>query len=157
MFSVQQQPRITDPAAVSAGLALLRTASEEAAGLMADELARLTAPYGHIATSWQVQYRPARGPLAWAVISNHPGAAPLNFGATWPGAMPPWGPGTPLATWAAAHGIPPYLVARGLQRKGLHARHFMRTARENQRAAIRELVQRRGVRVWLGRIGRTHA
>lgn len=34
------------------------------------------------------------------------------------GKFPPFGPGTPLAAWADAKGIPPFLVARKIAREG---------------------------------------
>lgn len=35
-----------------------------------------------------------------------------------PGRMPPWGARTPLGRWAAAKGIPAFLVARAIARRG---------------------------------------
>jgi hypothetical protein len=154
MFEVIQMPSIATPANITAGTAILRTASQDAAEVMQAELSRLTRPYGHIAESWEVQHRPARGPLAWAVISDHPGAAPLNFGAHWPSKMPPWGPNSPLGKWAAAHGIPAFLVARKLQREGLLPRRFMQTARDNKRDEVKAIIDRKGMKVWVGRLGR---
>lgn len=42
---------------------------------------------------------------------------------------PPWGPGSALAQWANAKGIPPFLVARAIARKGTIKRYGYKGAR----------------------------
>lgn len=42
-----------------------------------------------------------------------------------PGSMPPWGEGTQLNDWARRKGIPAFLVAKSIQRKGTKANKFM--------------------------------
>ncbi len=42
---------------------------------------------------------------------------------------PPWGPGSELAAWAEAKGIPPFLVARAISRRGTIKRFGYKGAR----------------------------
>lgn len=54
-----------------------------------------------------------------------------------PGKIPPSGPGTPLAAWAAAHGLNPKAVARDIAARGTRpSLPFMRMAFDTLRPAI---------------------
>lgn len=62
---------------------------------------------------WDVQ--PSR--LSVKVTNSSP-AALFRIRGRGPGKFPPFGPNSPLAKWAAIYGIPPFLVARKIARKG---------------------------------------
>ena len=159
MITIEQQPRLADPGAVDQLVLQLRTGTEQAADHLRAALAE--ASPGRMGSTWQVKRLPGVGVLGWGVTTLHPGARPLNDSAHWPGKMPPWGPGTPLADWATSHGIPPFLVARALQRRGGFAPDFGgqyesfvdRTVLLEQ-STVRDLVQRQGIRTFLERISR---
>lgn len=51
-------------------------------------------------------------------ITNIAENAIYRFNGRGPGRFPPFGPGSPLAQWAAAKGIPAFLVARKIAREG---------------------------------------
>jgi hypothetical protein len=58
----------------------------------------------------------------------------------------PWGPGTPLAEWAEARGIPPFLVARkiareGFRHPGIRGEQQLKKAFEGHRDRLRDAVQ----------------
>lgn len=111
------------------------------------ELRRLTT--GGIARGW-VQ-RPVRGRdvLATQVVNPHPGAVPLDQGAQWPGAWPPFKGDSDLVRWARARGIPPFLVARKLKREGLAARHFVAEALAATSDDVQAILRAQGVERWL--------
>lgn len=51
-------------------------------------------------------------------VLNTSDAALFRIRGRGPGKFPPFGEGSPLARWAALKGIPPFLVARSIARKG---------------------------------------
>lgn len=53
----------------------------------------------------------------------------------------PWGPGTSLANWSNAHGIPPFLVARKIARFGTTGNHILRDSMQKYGTRIDQAVQ----------------
>jgi hypothetical protein len=53
-----------------------------------------------------------------------------------PGKMPPFGEGTPLEKWAKKKGIPPFLIARKIAKKGTKANPFLDRAVENNEKVV---------------------
>jgi len=138
LLQVQPQSLLTGPG---------RVAMDEIKTLALGEL-RAASP-GRIAETWQPQTHSFGGTLELGFTNPHPGTRPLDQGARWVGSMPPWGPETSLGQWSERHGIPAFLVARGLQRNGLTARHFVAKALEAVRYPARDILMERGVRAWL--------
>lgn len=69
----------------------------------------------------------------------------------WPfveyGTRPHWPPIAAITPWANLHGIPPFLVARAIARRGTRAQPFIMPAWERQKAAIEALFNRIGAKV----------
>jgi hypothetical protein len=59
--------------------------------------------------------------------------------------FPPYGEGTPLAAWGKRHGIPAFLVARAIARRGTKGRPFFKQGFEKSLGEIGNLVS------WLAR------
>jgi hypothetical protein len=144
---ITETPGLFQPGAIAGLAGHLRTGMEAAIHRAEREVAALS-PEG-IGPTWTVHPLSGVGVASWTVQTTHPGAAPLNNGATWPGAWPLWGPDSPLAIWAARRGIPPFLVARKLKRDGLKARHFVELAFANVKDEMVDLVQRQGLHAFL--------
>ena len=127
--------------------AYLRPALLHAGDRVKAELVSLSS--GGVARGWKRQAVVQAAAVELQIVNPHPGARPLDQGARWPGRMPPWGPGTPLAAWAHAHGIPPFLVARKLKRDGLLARHYVDRALAATGSEISTIIAQEGVGRWL--------
>lgn len=68
-----------------------------------------------------------------------------------PGRYPPI---AAIAGWARRHGIPPFLVARAIARKGTRAQPFVQPSLDRNRDRITRLFERAGFRVTLFLAGR---
>lgn len=73
-----------------------------------------------LAGNWEVQAsRKVRNRLyAQAFIRNYAEASLPRILGRAPGKFPPFAKGTPLAAWAEQKGIPPFLLARSIAKKG---------------------------------------
>lgn len=77
---------------------------------------------GRLRNSFVTEIKPLRGEVGPNVdyaLSVHEGTRPH-----WPN----WRPGSPLADWSRRHGIPAYLVARKISRKGTKPNPFLSKA-----------------------------
>lgn len=102
-----------------------RYAMDDAALELADYLQRHSprgvSPVGEsLAGNWEVQAsRKVRGQLyAQAFIRNYAEASLPRILGRAPGKFPPFAKGTPLAKWAESKGIPPFVVAKSIAKKG---------------------------------------
>lgn len=92
--------------------------------LRVERLGKQLAPIdtGRLRNSFTTDIKPLRGELEPRVnyaVAIHEGTRPH-----WPN----WRPGSPLADWSRRHGIPAYLVARKISRRGTKARPFLKNA-----------------------------
>lgn len=55
---------------------------------------------------------------------------------------PPYGEGTSLARWAKQRGIPPYLVARSISRKGTKAQPWLEETAKADRGTVERIMQK---------------
>jgi hypothetical protein len=54
---------------------------------------------------------------------------------------PPFGPGSSLANWSDAHGIPPFLVARKISRVGTKGNQIVTNTAKQYRSRISQAIQ----------------
>lgn len=98
------------------------TALLELADHLQRESPRGVSPPGEsLAGSWDVTpSRKRRGMIPQSVgsVNNTAHAAEYRIRGRGPGRFPPYQEGTPLAKWAAATGIPAFLVAKSIAEKG---------------------------------------
>lgn len=76
---------------------------------------------GELKASWDVvPARKARGviPEVLGKVVNNADASEFRIRGRAPGKFPPYGEGTPLHRWAAAAGVPAFLVARAIAKRG---------------------------------------
>jgi hypothetical protein len=126
-------------------LPYLVPALQAGADLLKADLAARTQAYGRISTGWATAVEKRTDNVTGAITNAHPGAGPLNNGAQWTGAMPPWGPpGSGQLSFAAAHTLK-YGNPRTGRPPGLAARHWTQDALAAHQAEIAALVHDRGV------------
>lgn len=96
---------------------------------------------GGIAAGWSGTVTGLGTTVALGVTNAHPGARPLDQGATWPGPMPPWGP--------PGSGRLSFPAARTLKARGLAPRHFVARTVDELHGTILETLMDHGVRRWV--------
>jgi HK97 gp10 family phage protein len=69
------------------------------------------------------------------------------------GTRPHWPPVAAVSGWARRRGIPPFLVARSIARKGTRAQPYMEPALERNRGRIEAIFARVGARVFSRLVG----
>lgn len=75
-----------------------------------------------------------RNPLKMSYeVKAHSKYAPFVHNGRKPGKMPPFGEGTSLASWARRKGIPAFMVARSIGRKGTKGKKFADIAYKRQK------------------------
>lgn len=97
------------------------------------------------------------GQLANSVTHNIGGSGLTTIGevgptvAYWPfverGTKPHWPPVAAVTPWARRHGIPPFLVARSIAKKGTKAQPFVRPAWEHNQQQIRDMFDAIGLQI----------
>jgi hypothetical protein len=116
---------------------------------IADQAATNT-PYPDIAAGFEVESS-ASGRTVEASIGNRNSTFPYVEEDTRPH-FPPFDEGSPLAAWADARGIPPFLVARAISETGTQGKHMLAEAfQDGQDAVIGDIEA--AIARWLERWG----
>jgi hypothetical protein len=141
---VTHLPALAGPGFRPFGDGAIRTAMGQIQATVTSGLRQATS--GGIGAGWGGQVEPQGRTVALGVTNAHPGARPLDQGATWPGPMPP---AEALAGWAAARGLSAFAVAKSLKTHGLAPRHFVARTVDALHGTILDTLMDTGVRRWV--------
>lgn len=136
-----------------AGRGYVRDALKDAGEVVMAALQDLTSGWGRIPESWQVEVGNLGEVLAVSVVSDHPGAAPHNYGASWPDKQPNI---TAIAEWLAQLGSDPqaaWIVSKTIQLKGIPAQNWTEQAIARTQSQVSAILADRGVKRWLQSLG----